>query len=574
MNLNNFDDNIDSTILGRGYDYFLDQAVTHLEDMKFGTWASLVEGNQDYSVVIKLDNDEIKEWSCNCPYERGPICKHVVATLYAIGDDQEIKSKSKKKAKKKAVKKSKTKEIFSKVNKRELQDFLQKQFDANHGIKNAFIAYFAEYLDEDINKKYQITVRNIHKAATDRHDFIDYRSTYKLADPINDLISKAYDLASNNNVAHALAICKAVIEQVPNFMHNVDDSDGSTGSLFEDAFDLLYEISENAHLELKDELFSYCLKEFPKEKYSDFCLEGHFLNILPLLVSSSKQEKQFFKVIDKQLIKAESKRNSSYDIVQLIQVKIDYLLLKGREDEIQVLVNENKQYPEFRKILMQQALDNENFKLAKELCEQGIFFAKDNGHLGVVNKWRKRLLKIAELEKNKPDIRKWAEILYNDNYRDMDYYKKLKSTYSTQDWKIKCESIIDQIKGRNQYGGYGLAEELADIFIAEKYFDRLLALLQINPTKIDLIDRYAQHLIKKHPKEIIDLYSTGIKKQAEQTGRPIYNQTVTHMKIMSSIPESQLKLNDLIRFFKAQYKNRRAMMEILNKSFPNQFKVL
>jgi len=49
MNLNNFKDSIDSTILNRGYDYFLDKVITHLQDMKFGTWASLVEGSQDCS---------------------------------------------------------------------------------------------------------------------------------------------------------------------------------------------------------------------------------------------------------------------------------------------------------------------------------------------------------------------------------------------------------------------------------------------------------------------------------------------------------------------------------------------
>jgi len=195
MNLNDFDDNIDSTILNRGYDYFLDDAVTHLQDMKLGRWVSLVEGTQDYSVVVKLDKDEITEWDCNCPYDHGPICKHVVATLYALGDGQEILPKEKKKVpkkktpKKKINKKNNIDEILSKVDKQELQDFLLKQFHANRAMKNAFIAYFAEYLDEDINKKYQTIVKNIYKSAMGRYGFIDYRSTYKLERPLDELIS-------------------------------------------------------------------------------------------------------------------------------------------------------------------------------------------------------------------------------------------------------------------------------------------------------------------------------------------------------------------------------------------------
>jgi len=468
--------------------------------------------------------------------------------------------------------KNKIEEIFSKVSKEELQAYLLSQITENRHQKNAFIGYFAEHLDEDINKKYRVSVRNIYLSAQDHYGFIDYRSTDKLSTPLDNLICKAHDLNTRKKVAEALAICKAIIEQVPEFISNVDDSCGSVGMLFEDSFDLFHEMAEDAPLKLKDELLSYCLKEFTKQKYSDFCFESYFLNVIPLLINSTKQEKQFFKIIDEQLIKAKSKRNPSYDIVKFIQVKIDYLLLKGREDELQVLLKENKQYPEFREILMQNALDNENFKLAIELSEQGLIIAQDEEHPGIVNQWHKWLLKIAELEKNKAGIRKWSEVLYDNSYRDMDYYKKLKFTYSEKDWEAKCESIIDDIKTKNQYGGCGLAKELADVFIAEKYFDRLLKLLQTNPTEIDLIDRYAHHLIDKHSEQIIDLYASGVISHAEQTGRPIYRQVSTYIKTMSTIPGSEFIINELIQYFRGQYKNRPAMMDVLRRGFPNQFK--
>lgn len=581
MNLNDFENKIDSTILNRGYDYFLNQAVVDLEEVAIDTWVSLVEGTDDYAVMIKLKDDNIKKWQCNCPYDYGDTCKHVVATLYALADELDISSEAKsnpnnkktspKKATKKKTQKNDISEIFSQASQQELQEFLQNQFPFNRGMKNTFIAHFAEYLDEDINQKYQIIVRNIYKAAKGRQGFIDYRSTYKLAQPLNDLLDKASDLASDKKIISALSICKAIIEQVPKFVHYMDDSDGSAGGLFEYAFELFYEISTQVHPELKDELFSYCLKEFPKDKYSDFGFEKYFLEVLPVLMTTQQQEKRFFKLIDKQLIKVTSKINPNYDIVQLIQVKLDYLLLKDRNDEVDVLVNENKQYPQFRKILLQQALNQKKFKQAKQLCEQGIIIAKNERHAGTVGDWREQLLKIAELEKNKSELRKWAEVLYNNSYRNMTYYKKLKSTYTKQAWAVKCEAIIDKIKGKNQFGGYGVAEELADVFVIEKYFDRLLVLLQINPQAIELIDSYARHLIKDYPQEIVDLYISGIKRQAEQTGRAVYNKTVKYMKAMSSIQGSQLRLNELVQCFKLQYKNRKAMMEILNKGFPKQF---
>ncbi|MCX7545117.1 SWIM zinc finger family protein [Marinicella gelatinilytica] len=578
MNLNNFKDQIDSVIVERGADYYFDKAVSHLEQVDAGIWLSLVEGSLDYDVLITLDNNQIKEWQCNCPYDYGPVCKHVVATLYALADELEVSTDAnngilpkKKAGQKRKNQNNEVSQIFSKVNQQELQEFLQKQFVSNRGLKNALIAYFAEYLDEDINKKYQIIVKNIYKAAKGRDGFIDYRSTYKLEQPLYDLLKRASEFVHDTKIIQALAICKAIIEQLPKIVHNMDDSDGSAGGLFEYAFEVFDDISNQAHPELKDELFSYCLKEFPKEKYNDFGFESYFLDVLPVLITTDKQEKQLFAIIDKQLKKVASKAYSSYGVVQLIKVKIGYLLKNNRQDEVDILVNEHKHYPEFRTVLVQQSLDQKDFKQAKKLCQQGIIIAEKECHAGTVSQWREQLLTIAELEQNKADIRKWAKILFNGSYRDMSYYKQLKSTYSKKEWAVQCEAIIDEIKGKNQYGGYGAATQLADIFVAEKYFDRLLTLLQINPESIRLIDGYAHHLSKDYPQEIRDLYVSGIKKQAEETGRKIYNQTVKYIKTLSKIPGSQSKVNELIQFFKSRYKNRSAMMEILNKHFPKQF---
>ena len=568
MNLNNFDDKIDSTILSRGYDYFLDNAVTHLQDMKFGTWASLVEGNQDYSVVIKLDKDEIIEWDCNCPYDHGPVCKHVVATLYALGDGEEILPKAKKKTrpKKRATNKNKVDEIFTKVDKQEIQDFILQQFPVYRGMKNSFIAHFAEYLDEDINKKYQTIVRNIYKSAKGSYGFIDYRSTYKLERPLIELMNKAYDLTNRNKITEALAISKSIIENIPNFIHHMDDSDGSAGGLFSDAFSLFTDICEKVHPELKDELFKYCLKELPKEKYSDFCFESNFLSVLPVLITTKRQENQYLKILDKQIDKAKLDEND-YSLTQYLVEKINYYLNSDQDELAQKLIQKNINYSEIRKIQVKQAMQAQDYSLVKELCKKGIEIANEKRLLGVTNYWHKKLLETAKLEKNKTEIRKWTEVLFNNSYHNMDYYQQLKATYTNKDWIEKCESILDDIKRKNKFGGLGVAQEIAGIFVEEKYFERLLKLLQLNADEIDLIDDYSNYLVKLYPDELIDLYDKGIKKYAEKTGRSFYNQVVKYMKTLSKLPNSENKIKELLAYFKQTYKNRRAMMEVLNNHF-------
>ena len=82
MNYQNFEAHIDYSILQRGQQYFALETIKELKKEKTG-WEAIVEGSVTYSVSIK-GQDEIEHWACTCPFDQGPICKHVAAVLYAI----------------------------------------------------------------------------------------------------------------------------------------------------------------------------------------------------------------------------------------------------------------------------------------------------------------------------------------------------------------------------------------------------------------------------------------------------------------------------------------------------------
>ena len=570
MTLKDFKNNISSTLLERGYNYFLDECVDNLDKVASGVWMAQVHGTDTYTVEIRTDRTQIKGWDCDCPYDYGPICKHVIATFYAIAESMELEKSQPKQGtgKKKSNKKDKVGEIFKKTSREDLQQFIVSQFRRDYGLRNAFIAYFAELLNEDQDKKYRTIVRNIFKAAQGRHGFIDYYSAKTLTGPLFDLAQKSEELMVKKNITEALAICKTLIEEIPIFINNMDDSDGGAGSVVEVAFDTFIRISDKAPPLLKDELFTYCLSEYPKEKYHDFCFEDRFLRALPLLVTIEEQEKQFLDLIDQQIEVEKRKIYSDYSIVQLIKTKIDYLQRAKRENEAQALIETNVNYADFREILVNQAISKKEFNLAKELCKDGIAIAKKDQQWGIENKWYNKLLEISEKEESKEGVRKWSEKLYFDNHFSMEYYLKLKSTYSKDEWTDRCEEIINKLKGKDQRGGYGQVTALAEIFIEEKYSDRLLKLLQINSKEISLIDDYAAHLQSSYPAEILTLYEEGVREYAKSTGRSIYNEVANYLKKMKKIKGGEEKAKALIQYFREQYKNRKAMMEVLNKNFP------
>ena len=63
--------------------------IDNVEHDSPDTWTAEVEGNDLYSVEIQFSGDEIISWNCDCPYDGGDICKHVVAFLLYIKENRD-----------------------------------------------------------------------------------------------------------------------------------------------------------------------------------------------------------------------------------------------------------------------------------------------------------------------------------------------------------------------------------------------------------------------------------------------------------------------------------------------------
>ncbi|MFQ5585072.1 MAG: SWIM zinc finger domain-containing protein [Calditrichia bacterium] len=417
MTLQNFEKYIDTTILGRGCDYFENGNVDELEKIEAGYWIAQVYGTEIYTVSVKLADNQVIAWECNCPYNYGPVCKHVVAVFYAIKEalaskKPEIKKKQKRE---KTKKKSRVELIFQKVTKEDLQGFIVDQFGNDYRFKNSFIAYFAELLDEDDDRKYRNIFRNIYKAAADRHGFIDYRAARGLTSQLYQLIVKAERLLDDGNLTESLSICKTLIEEIPGILQNMDDSDGGAGDIIYGAFNNLHEIISKSPPLLKDELFNYALGEYQKEKYSDFGFEDTFLDLFPELVTTEEQERIFFELIDN-LIKSEKKSGySEYGVTRLLTTKISYLQSNNRKEEAWKIMMDNIGYSRFREMIVNEYIGHKKFAEAKKLLNEGLALEEKDTRYGIVLNWQMKVLEIAEIENNVEEIRKWSEKLFYKN---------------------------------------------------------------------------------------------------------------------------------------------------------------
>lgn len=84
ITLDNFREYIEARIYWRGVEYFEDGSVTQLTTDGNGHWSAVVAGSKDYETEVDIDSDGEISWYCDCPYDRGAMCKHVVAMLLAM----------------------------------------------------------------------------------------------------------------------------------------------------------------------------------------------------------------------------------------------------------------------------------------------------------------------------------------------------------------------------------------------------------------------------------------------------------------------------------------------------------
>ena len=140
MRLDNFEKEIESKIVSRGHDYFLEGRVCEIKKIGKEIWQAEVEGSdyENYEIEIKVKDNNIDYWECSCPYYHGPVCKHVVATLYEINEQSDF-SEYKDVAFEEKHKNAQVITLFKEMTKDQLIDFMQKSLDNDYNLRDEFL---------------------------------------------------------------------------------------------------------------------------------------------------------------------------------------------------------------------------------------------------------------------------------------------------------------------------------------------------------------------------------------------------------------------------------------------------
>lgn len=545
LTLENFEDEIDSTILERGDEYWRRGLVLDIKNIDENITA-LVKGTDIYEVKTRLAGKGILNSRCNCPYE-GDYCKHEVAVFYALSRGNKLSKKQ-----------TNDTTNLNKMSKKELIELVQKGRETNLDFDNLYETQ-TEFKNKDSKKDdYKRLIRQSINNAKDRGGFIDYWHADRAARGAENLLDLTETL-NNKDIQKQIDIYQAVIETLVPILQYADDSNGAIGECIEYAMEKLTKLSDKIKdNKLKSNLFNYCLKEHLKKKYDGWDWAMRFLEIAGN-ITNIKQKEKFYSAL-KKYINTEDDLRRDYEAEKAAVIKLNTIKrLEGIKKAEQFIQN-NLKFSDIREIATRDAIDKGNLSKAKNLAHEGCKLHQQ--YPGIVHKYLDYLLKIAKKE-NDHDKQKeiLAKLFFIGPSREFEFYDKLKKICNEKEWTKILVKIISKIE---------CDYDLAKIYYKEKMWPELLSIAK-EPGEPYIVEEYFSKLYKLYPKELAKIYEKVIYNKMEYAGgRSLYQEVVKYIERIIFIGDKQ-KAKLIVDNLKVKYKNRRAMIEELNQiNFQNK----
>lgn len=469
------------------------------------------------------------------------------------------KSGKKKKQGEKNIKKKKTvseqaDELLESISEEELKDFIRKNAGQNSSFRNIFFSSFAHLNKNESQELYAKQIKSILRTAAGRDGFIDYSTAHFVGQNINPYLETAHVHIENKNYLSAILICCALMEQLCGALQYSDDSSGEIGQPIDTAYELLQNIaSENIPEDIRKHLFSYCISAFNKNVYSGWDWHFGMLEMASKIVRNEKEANEILVLLEG-VKTSEYQKEKAYEINHQLIRKI-----KG-EKEAEKFLYENISTPSFRQEAIRKNMAEKNFEKAILLALDGIQHDEKNKP-GLADDWRDWLLKIAVIQNDKNNIIQYARLLFVNSIREKkEYFNLLKENVAANDWRIFIENVVHDLSKSNPWRNF---HQIAQIYINEQWWDRLLSHLVQNNSSLAQMEQYEKYLAPFFPDELADLYEAGIIKFLEDnTGRGHYKEACRYMRRMLKLGAKE-KVNQMVAKFRIQYVQRRALMEEL-----------
>lgn len=571
--LDQFEQVIDEKILKRGLSYYKKGLVQQLDEVSPNTYEAVVEGTEDYTVQLTVKNNVVTEYVCDCPYDQGPVCKHVAAVIFKLQEDQlqlnpkQTKTQSKATSKTATGKKRKTiaeqiNEMLNKASKEELVALIQEEASSNTAFRNRIMMALEQYNDNISKDFYAKQMKAILKSAKGRYGFVDWQSARVMGRSIEQMLNAAYNAYEHDNYQNAMLVSFAAMEVLIPALNEIDDSSGVLTDCITMAYDMLRDMGTEVGSEsIRKEIFDFCFNHLEKHTFRgwDWHVDSMWLAIA--VARTQKEYDSLLSLVEQEQDHEPKGYSEEFEQRQLQLIKYRILERTRGDEAANAYLKQKLDNPELRKVAINNAINQKDYDSAIKLAMDGV--KKDmKQYPGLANEWYDWLLTIALAQNDTPKIIEYARYLLIDNFQpQQDYYQILKQHVKPDQWTEFVDQLIHDIEAKSR--GYH-TDLVAKILIKEARWDQLWDLVCGLPF-LQSVEYYESYFTKRHPDKLAELYAKRILDyMSHNMGRDHYQTACRYIRKIIKLGERQVA-NDLIDTLRKTYPQRRALLEELNK---------
>jgi len=565
IQLDRFEEQIDEVILQRGLNYFRKGYVTDVEEIGYGDYEATVNGREIYTVHLHIEKGIVTEYDCDCPYDQGPVCKHIVAVLFYLQQDvlhleEDLPTKKTTKKAKKPSEMEQVDKILHLLPHEELKAFVRDYCKKNKQVRGQFLF---SHMDLCVEQKelYSQQIQALIKSYSDRYGFIEYRDAANLGRSVCGLLEEAADWPQRGKTAQAIYLAEATIEKMADVINNTDDSSGEIGGCISTATQMLADIAESGLASpLREELFQWAIKQSQSKTLQGWDWHFEVIRIAIDLIQSPQEKEQLLRILGE----IQSYDENSWNYQQTLNLRLQIIRKTENEEAAIRFMEANLSNSTFRKLLIEKALSEKNYPQVEKLANEGIK-QDEKSKPGLAADWKNYLLTMYLQTGDKEQIIRLARYFllqyYSRHQPRQYYYDLLKSLIPEEQWAAYVDGIIAEICQESKYGAF---QPVAEIYIWEKQWDKLLAWIRQYPD-FYRIEQTEPYLKEMYPQELAALYRDTILKYLESnTGREHYQKCCQYIRRMIKLGARPMA-TELITQLQTQYRNRRALLEELSK---------
>ncbi len=529
--------------------------IYDLKQLSNDTWQAKYHGNYG-NYIIKLTLDEkfkVKKYSCSCPSDYSP-CKHIG---FVRDEIKESILKINKKCKNNQITVS---DVLQNVSLDELRNFIvdKAKFDTN--LSNEIMLKFVGKTknNSNVNIYSQIIADMLNAIDCDNDDYDEYGEVDIDLSFFENWLKKAKDAITISDFKAAESICKACIEEYVLWSNDLDyEIDSYVYEDYQESFfDILEEMASNNQIDKKS-LYNYCKAELNKQHYANTSAKDYFNNLMAVFAIDINPEDFILSQLNQ--IKNISNKSSN-EAKTLFNRLIDFYIANNQHYKAESVIEENLQIDDFRKKVIEKRIANKQYKEAKSIIQERLKSSIGWGS----NLWKEYLLIIAQKENEVPTIRKISYEFIENSFNEKNF-KIYKSTFSKEEWQTVFEKLYTTyITPSNQWNN-GFKSNAAELLIAENIKERLLEYIE-DKGSIENVEHYYKNFSSTFPERTLLLFQNTLNKYLENNlGRNHYEYANNILKMIRKIEGGSKVVSQMVHNYRVIYKNRRAMMEILNK---------